>query len=179
MRGDNQLREQRMNVEPNTAPKIERTRLLARKLGLVLLFSAVVFVIAAQFDLLEKLAAISRNHEKWELEEVLIVALFLAIAWAAFSMRRWIQYKCANTILLSCNEDLQMALIQIKELKGSIPICSACKKIRDGDGFWHRVESYIERHTRAEFTHGICPECTKTLYPEYAADKKNRDPDNQ
>ena len=46
------------------------------------------------------------------------------------------------------------------------------KKIRDDSGYWHPVESYIQTHTRAEFTHGICPECTKKLYPEYIAAKK-------
>ncbi|WP_407312843.1 hypothetical protein [Desulfosporosinus sp. SB140] len=53
----------------------------------------------------------------------------------------------------------------ITELKGLIPICASCKKIRDDKGFWSRVENYIEEHSEAEFTHDICPECAKRLYP--------------
>jgi hypothetical protein len=47
-----------------------------------------------------------------------------------------------------------------------LPICAKCKKIRDDQGYWHRLEGYIQEHSDAEFTHGICPECIKKLYPE-------------
>ncbi|MDQ7096408.1 hypothetical protein REC12_22695 [Desulfosporosinus sp. PR] len=53
----------------------------------------------------------------------------------------------------------------ITELQGLIPICASCKKIRDDKGYWSRVENYIEEHSEAEFTHDICPECAKRLYP--------------
>lgn len=53
----------------------------------------------------------------------------------------------------------------IKTLKGMLPICSNCKKIRDDKGYWHMVEVYIHDHSNAEFTHGICPDCIKKLYP--------------
>ena len=61
-------------------------------------------------------------------------------------------------------EELQTALIEIKTLKGIIPICSHCKKIRDDNGYWNMLEAYIEKHSDAEFTHGICDECMETLY---------------
>ena len=61
---------------------------------------------------------------------------------------------------------LQVALKQVKTLSGFIPICASCKKIRDDKGFWNVVEKYIEEHSNAEFTHGICPECSERLYPE-------------
>ncbi|NLO97192.1 MAG: histidine kinase, partial [Peptococcaceae bacterium] len=54
----------------------------------------------------------------------------------------------------------------IVELKGLIPICASCKRIRDDQGYWNRVEKFIEEHTGAEFTHDICPECIKKLYSE-------------
>ena len=63
---------------------------------------------------------------------------------------------------------LREALEQVKTLRGFIPICSSCKKIRDDAGFWHQLEVYIRDHSDAEFTHGICPACIKTLYPEIA-----------
>jgi integral membrane sensor domain MASE1 len=62
--------------------------------------------------------------------------------------------------------DLQEALKRIKTLKGLLPICAACKKIRDDTGYWSHIESYISQHSEAEFTHGICPSCAKKLYPE-------------
>lgn len=61
--------------------------------------------------------------------------------------------------------DLRRALEEIKTLRGIIPICASCKKIRDDKGFWNQIESYIRDHSEAEFSHGICPECAKKLYP--------------
>gem|GEM_PF-3447399 len=62
---------------------------------------------------------------------------------------------------------LQQAMAEIRQLSGLIPICANCKKIRDDDGFWHQVEEYISRHSLVEFSHGICPECIRQLYPDY------------
>ena len=56
-------------------------------------------------------------------------------------------------------EKLQLALNEIKALRGLIPICAWCKKVRDDNGFWQQLESYLQAHTQAEFSHGICPEC--------------------
>ncbi len=64
--------------------------------------------------------------------------------------------------------ELQEALEQIKTLKGIVPICANCKQIRDDEGFWQQVESYVEKHTEAQFSHGICPVCVEKLYPKYA-----------
>ena len=54
-----------------------------------------------------------------------------------------------------------------KELKGFLPICAHCKKIRDDAGYWHQVEEYIRDHSEARFSHGICPDCAREFYPEY------------
>jgi len=62
--------------------------------------------------------------------------------------------------------ELQDALANIKTLRGLLPICSYCKKIRDDKDYWNRIESYIQDHSGAEFTHGMCPECLKKLYPD-------------
>ena len=63
--------------------------------------------------------------------------------------------------------ELQKALANIKTLSGLLPICASCKKIRDDGGYWSQIESYISAHSNAEFSHGICPECAKQLYPEH------------
>ena len=60
---------------------------------------------------------------------------------------------------------LQTALDEVKTLSGLLPICSHCKKIRDDKGYWNQIESYVQKHSNAEFSHGICPECMKTHYP--------------
>ncbi len=63
---------------------------------------------------------------------------------------------------------LQDALKKIKTLRGIIPICAACKKIRDDKGYWNQIEIYLREHSEADFSHGICPECVKKLYPDLA-----------
>lgn len=63
-------------------------------------------------------------------------------------------------------EELQEALEKIKVLSGLLPICSYCKKIRDDKGYWNQVESFIETHSDALFSHSICPDCAKTYYPD-------------
>jgi DNA-binding response OmpR family regulator len=62
--------------------------------------------------------------------------------------------------------ELHEALANVRKLSGMLPICASCKKIRDDKGYWTQVETYIRAHSEAEFTHGICPECTEKLYPE-------------
>lgn len=61
---------------------------------------------------------------------------------------------------------LEQAFAEIKILKGILPICASCKKILDDKGAWKQIESYIRDHSEVEFSHGICPECAKKLYPE-------------
>jgi PAS domain S-box-containing protein len=62
---------------------------------------------------------------------------------------------------------LQQALDEIKLLRGLLPICASCKKIKDEQEKWQILEAYIQSHSEAKFTHGICPECMRKLYPEY------------
>lgn len=68
--------------------------------------------------------------------------------------------------------ELQSTLAQLNTLKGLLPICAHCKKIRDDEGYWHQLEGYIEAHSDAEFTHGLCPECKVILYPGIFSGKK-------
>lgn len=62
-------------------------------------------------------------------------------------------------------ENLQEAVSKVKLLSGLLPICANCKKIRDEHGHWEAVEVYVHEHSQADFTHGICPDCAKVLYP--------------
>jgi PAS domain S-box-containing protein len=85
------------------------------------------------------------------------------------SKRKQVQKERSDLII-----KLQDSIAQIRTLSGLIPICSSCKKIRDDKGYWNEVERYIGQHSEAEFTHGICPDCMKKLYPEYADEVLNR-----
>lgn len=74
--------------------------------------------------------------------------------------------------------ELQGALDRIKTLDGLLPICASCKKIRDDKGYWQQIEAYIADRSDAEFSHGLCPDCAKELYPElyekYVEEKARR-----
>lgn len=72
--------------------------------------------------------------------------------------------------------ELQDALNKVKTLSGLLPICAFCKDIRDDSGYWHQVEAYIKEHSKANFSHGVCPDCAKKHYPEYF---KEEDHNNQ
>ena len=67
--------------------------------------------------------------------------------------------------------ELGRALGQIKTLRGIVPICASCKKIRNDAGYWQQVDVYVHNHTEADFSHGICPECMEMLYPEFGQEE--------
>ncbi len=83
----------------------------------------------------------------------------------AFLMQTIRQQQDEKDILIA---QLQEALDQVKTLKGIVPICASCKKIRDDKGYWQQVETYIQKHSDAEFSHGVCPDCLRKYYPEQA-----------
>ena len=62
--------------------------------------------------------------------------------------------------------ELKEAMGKVKTLSGLLPICASCKKIRDDKGYWNQIEAYIRKHSTVEFSHGICPDCAKKLYPD-------------
>ena len=68
--------------------------------------------------------------------------------------------------ILEKNNALEKAIEQVRQLSGLLPICASCKKIRDDKGYWNEVEGYLREHSEIEFTHSICPDCVRTLYPE-------------
>lgn len=70
------------------------------------------------------------------------------------------------------NKELQDALAKIKQLSGMLPICASCKKVKDDNGYWRQIESYIRDHAEVEFSHGMCPECSKKSYEELEKLKK-------
>lgn len=77
-----------------------------------------------------------------------------------------------NNHLKQLNEKLERALKEIKVLEEILPICTTCRKIRDDKGNWAPLETYIQTHTDTYFSHGVCPECAKKIYPDWALKKK-------
>lgn len=63
--------------------------------------------------------------------------------------------------------ELRNALADVKALSGLLPICSSCKNIRDDNGYWSKLETYLLEHSSIDFSHGICPDCARKLYPDY------------
>jgi PAS domain S-box-containing protein len=64
--------------------------------------------------------------------------------------------------------ELEESMAQVKLLSGLLPICANCKKIRDDKGYWNQIEEFIGSHSEVQFSHGLCPDCLKELYPEYS-----------
>ena len=90
----------------------------------------------------------------------------LARAGSALALKR--EMDCRKTReeeLRRSNDALQQALREVKVLKGLLPICASCKKIRNDGGQWQQLEEYLGEHSDAEFSHGICQTCIKKLYP--------------
>ncbi len=93
-------------------------------------------------------------------QELLEAVLFIGLTLVAFGLirRTWLRQQAAH-------EGLEKLLAEVKTLGGMLPICSHCKKIRDDKGYWSQIEAYLNEHTDAEFTHGICPDCAKEVFP--------------
>jgi hypothetical protein len=73
----------------------------------------------------------------------------------------------ANLDLQARNEELQRSLAEIETLRGILPMCSYCKKIRDDAGYWGEVDRYIAQHSDAQVSHGVCPECMEKFFPDF------------
>lgn len=94
-----------------------------------------------------------------------VVVLLIALGFIAASLlRRKQKAELENKTLIT---ELQNALAHIDTLNGLLPICAYCKKVRDDQGYWNRIETYVTKHSRAEFTHSICPECEKKAVDEF------------
>jgi len=161
--------------ELHMVPRGSKDRKVLHEILLILISCIVVFLAAQQYDALEHIVAYSSQHEGYELDELLTVAIFLVFAMTAFTVRRWREQVILNKALNDSNNKLKEALAEIRHLKDMTPICSSCKNIRDEEGCWHQLESYILEHTGSKFSHGICPECREKLYPDAKIKKSEGD----
>ena len=92
-------------------------------------------------------------------------------------------YQLRTNAIRNKNRELRRrveeAIKEVKTLHGLLPICASCKKIRDDEGYWQQVDVYVRDHTEAEFSHSICPDCIKKLYPDFAPAEDENPPKNK
>ena len=139
----------------------------ALEIVIIFALAIIVYVLAGYYDALELIVEFSREYEDYEIDEIIVVCIFIVFALTFFSLRRWRALIISDRDLKHRNIELQKAFEEIEQLKGILPICASCKKIRDDEGYWHQIELYIRDHSEADFSHGICPDCMKKLYPDF------------
>jgi PAS domain-containing protein len=122
------------------------------------------FIAVPVFNLDKIIAVVSVANKESDYSEIdsLQFTLLMDSVWNA------VERKEVESERVKLIGELKKALAEVKTLKGFIPICSSCKKIRDDKGLWNQLEEYISRHSDASFSHGICPDCMIKLYPQFA-----------
>ena len=143
---------------------------LTRDLLLMLLSAIPVWWVSGRFDLLESLVEYSRMHEHLELDEWIVAGLFMLVASALVIFRQWRLAQKAQRRAETRTAELQLAMQEVKTLRGILPICYNCKRIRNDAGYWTQLEEYLAKHSEAMFSHGLCEECAHKLFPEFADD---------
>ena len=134
---------------------------------LIFAFCCGLFFIGSLFyDPLEYVYCFSRDYEQFEVDELFATAIFAGALMCIYAWRRNRELHLLTENLERQKRELEEALTKVKELEGIIPICSFCKKIRDDQGYWRKVEEYISTHSKARFSHGVCPECAEKYYEE-------------
>lgn len=129
-----------------------------------------VIVVTAKTDPDNLQAAFSAGAMDFITKPVNSVELLARVNSALMLKKEMDCRKARERELRRSNEELQQALREVKVLKGLVPICASCKKIRNDQGFWQQLEEYLQQHSEAEFSHGLCTPCIKKLYPGVYAD---------
>ena len=88
------------------------------------------------------------------------------ITWTKICDGRITEFRTYWNASYALRSRLDEALAEIETLKGILPICCHCKRVRNDEGYWEQVESYVSKRSSAEFSHGLCPDCVKAHYPD-------------
>lgn len=137
--------------------RASRRRRAIADLWVIAGLASAAFAGLAAIDGFERFAVWSRAHETWQLDELLMLTGVTTVSAAVFAARRWREL-VAEIRLREASD------AAVKRLEGILPICSFCKRIRDDDGTWTAVESYVRTHAAVEFSHGFCEECGARHY---------------
>lgn len=92
-----------------------------------------------------------------------VLSAIILVPWFFILKNRLI---LSRTALRDRNGQLQEALSESRQMRGMLPICPVCKKVRDDAGYWRRIETFVETHSKARFTHSMCDECARRLEEE-------------
>lgn len=151
----------------------DRRPVVARDLVIVCAATLGAALVAAAIDFERAIGSHLEPFERGLVDEAILVLLVLASSLAWFCWRRWHELaaevaarKQAEAEREELIVQLEEALANVKTLRGLVPICAWCKKIRDDRGFWEGVETFVEQHSDARFTHGICPACEARVAAE-------------
>ena len=127
------------------------------------------------------LLAIGVFFFKPAVDEMWKVILNRALALFAIWVTVWLglQRKILEEKREQALRERERALEDVRVLRGLLPICASCKKIRENGGYWTEIEWYIKNHSEADFSHGVCPECAKRLYPDFYKEKNDPDKGTQ
>jgi sigma-B regulation protein RsbU (phosphoserine phosphatase) len=124
-----------------------------------------VIMVTAKSDLTNLQQAFAAGAMDFISKPVNSIELLARVSSALLLKQEMDRRKNRELELRRSNEELQKALKEVKVLRGLIPICASCKKIRNDGGFWQQIEEYLGEHSEAEFSHGLCQPCIKKLYP--------------
>ena len=152
---------QRGRIGMDNRPREVRSqsRRAYKDLFIILIVGTLSFAFASTVHVFERFAGWRQKHGIAPIDELIIVLAVMAFTVAIFAWRRW--------------RELQEAHANIKTLRGLLPICASCKKIRDDKGYWNQLEAYNQNNSNAEITHGICPDCMKKLYGDFLAEESD------
>lgn len=143
-------------------------RKLLRRFGPLVLTLALVCLVVPVSLAITYIILIANGRQEVGLGLTIATVCTLAIAppVAYYALSLLSKLDRSEQSLIEANHHLETALQEVKELSGLLPICASCKKIRDDEGYWNTIESYLADHSRAELTHSICPDCAKRAIEE-------------
>jgi len=151
---------------------------LLEVLGIIVL-AILGAAISYYYDFIEKMYLWSILDESHLIDDLVAFFIVLTFGLTIFSFRRWREeirkHSELKRLMLEKEKmivELHEANEKIKILKGFLPICSHCKKIRNDEGYWQQLEKYISEHSEAQFSHGICPICAKEHYSELLSEQE-------
>lgn len=127
-----------------------------------------VIIITAKTEEQDLLAAFASGAMDYIRKPVNPAELVARVSSALALRAERIMRKAREEELLMRTEELELALREVTVLRGFIPICASCKRVRTDTGDWERLEDYVRKHSEAEFSHGICQRCVREIYPDVA-----------
>ena len=137
----------------------------------LLLLAVLVIACSLWFDPFKEMVSWIYRHDNWRLDEIFTLAIFLVFALVVYSWRRRKELERENEEREKAEkraeelvDHLESVVTEVHTLRGILRICESCKRIRDDSGYWTEIETYVQIHSDARFSGGLCPECARVMY---------------